>query len=64
VTEAVPQGPLLARASEAAAALAISEDQVQKYMKDGRLPKVRLGRSVRTTWAGIRALADTGEEVA
>jgi excisionase family DNA binding protein len=64
VTEAVPQGPLLARVSEAATALAISEDQVQKYMKDGKLPRVRLGKSVRTTWAAIRALAEHGEAVA
>jgi excisionase family DNA binding protein len=63
VTE-TSQAPLLARVGEAAQALAISEDQVRKYMAAGRLPKVRLGTSVRTTWAGIRALADTGEEVA
>lgn len=63
MTEASPQ-PLLARVSEAATALAISDDQVRKYMAEGRLPKVRLGKSVRTTWAGIKALAEAGEAVA
>lgn len=60
MTEASPQPALLARVSEAATALAISEDQVRKFMADGTLPLVRLGKSTRTTWAAIYTLVETG----
>jgi hypothetical protein len=64
VTEASPQ-PLLARVSEAATALACSEDQIRKFIAEGKLPRVPLGKAgVRTTWAAIRALAEAGEAVA
>ena len=57
MTEA-PQAPLLARVSEAATVLAVSDEQVRRLMKAGKLPRVELDGAVRTTWAAVVALAE------
>lgn len=63
MTEAVIQAPRLARVSEAAVALACSEDQIRKFMTDGTLPRIPLGKSgVRTSWAAIDAYVRQGEQ--
>jgi hypothetical protein len=42
-----------------------SEDQIRKFIAEGKLPRVPLCKArVRTTWAAIKALAEAGEAVA
>ena len=57
MTEA-PQAQLLARVSEAAAALAVSDSKVYRLMEAGKLPRIKIEGSVRTTWAAVYALAE------
>lgn len=49
-------GPLLLTSREAAQRLRISERSLWQLAKDGRLPVVRLGRSVRYSISDLQAL--------
>jgi excisionase family DNA binding protein len=48
--------PDLLRPRQAAALLQVAESTVRRWLADGTLPTHRLGRSVRTTRAGVEAL--------
>ena len=54
--------PALVSAAEAAKRTGLSPSTMRRLIRDGRVPVVRLGHSVRVDLAALAALGDTGED--
>lgn len=52
-----PIPPVLTTARQAASALSLSEREVRRMVKDGRLRAVRVGRAVRIPYSELLRLA-------